>query len=127
MRDEVLAAARAMLDLGLTSGTAGNVSGRDGDRVVITAAAVPYGAMTVADLVELDLSGAVDFAAERKRLEKDLAAAETERSRAIAKLGNEAFLGKAPEAVVVKVRAQLEQAEADVERLEAQLAALPDA
>lgn len=59
MRDEVLAAARAMLDLGLTSGTAGNVSGRDGDRVVITPAAVPYGAMTAADLVELDLSGRV--------------------------------------------------------------------
>jgi len=76
--------------------------------------------------IELDLSGSIDVAAERKRLEKDLAAAETERSRALAKLGNEAFLGKAPEAVVAKVRGQLATAEADVERIEAALAALPD-
>jgi valyl-tRNA synthetase len=76
-------------------------------------------------VVELDLSGSIDVGAERRRLEKDLAVAETERSRALGKLGNEAFLGKAPDAVVAKVRGQLAAAEADVERIEAALAALP--
>jgi L-fuculose-phosphate aldolase len=38
MHDEVLAAAAAMLAQGLTTGTAGNVSARDGDTIVITSA-----------------------------------------------------------------------------------------
>jgi L-fuculose-phosphate aldolase len=59
VRDEVLETARRMLALGLTSGTAGNVSGRLGDRVVITPAAVPYDTMTGDDLVLLDLDGTV--------------------------------------------------------------------
>lgn len=59
MRDEVLAAAREMLALGLTAGTAGNVSGRDGDTVVVTPAGVDYRAMTEADLVVLGLDGGV--------------------------------------------------------------------
>jgi len=75
--------------------------------------------------VELDLSGAIDVAAERKRLQKDLAAAVKERDQATAKLGNEQFLGKAPEPVVAKIRARLSEAEADIGRLEAQLAGLP--
>jgi valyl-tRNA synthetase len=75
--------------------------------------------------VELDLSGAIDVAAERKRLEKDLAAARKEREQAQAKLGNEQFVAKAPEAVVDKIRGRLSGAEADVARLEGQLAALP--
>jgi valyl-tRNA synthetase len=77
--------------------------------------------------VELDLSGAIDVAAERKRLEKDLAAARKERDQAQAKLGNEQFLAKAPEAVVDKIRGRLSGAESDVTRLEGQLAALPPA
>lgn len=59
MRDEVLAAAREMLALGLTAGTAGNVSGRDGDTVVVTPAGLDYRTMTADDLVVLDLAGAV--------------------------------------------------------------------
>ncbi|GAA1828153.1 valine--tRNA ligase [Actinomadura chokoriensis] len=75
--------------------------------------------------VRLDTAGAIDVAAERKRLEKDLAAARKEVDQANRKLGNEAFMAKAPEAVVAKNRDRLAQAEADIARLESQLAALP--
>lgn len=77
--------------------------------------------------VTLDLSGAIDVEAERKRLTKDLGAAEKEKAQATAKLGNEAFLAKAPEKVVEKIRGRLEAAEADIVRITAQLAALPQA
>jgi valyl-tRNA synthetase len=76
--------------------------------------------------VELDLSGAIDVAAERARLAKDRAAAEKERDLNAGKLGNEAFTGKAPDAVVAKVRERLAAAEADLARIDAALAALPE-
>ncbi|MFG2824262.1 valine--tRNA ligase [Kitasatospora sp. NPDC048365] len=75
--------------------------------------------------VSLDLSGTIDVAAERKRLAKDLAAAEKEKAQTTAKLGNEAFLAKAPDDVVAKIRTRQEAAEADIVRITAQLAALP--
>ncbi|MFI0374158.1 valine--tRNA ligase [Actinomadura sp. 1N219] len=75
--------------------------------------------------VRLDTAGAIDVAAERKRLEKDLAAARKEVEQVGRKLGNEAFMAKAPEAVVAKNRDRLAQAEADIRRLESQLTALP--
>ena len=75
--------------------------------------------------MELDLSGVIDVAAERRRLEKDLAAAEKERAQAQGKLGNEQFVSKAPAEVVDKIRGRLAAAEADVARITAQLAALP--
>jgi len=77
--------------------------------------------------VELDTAGAIDVAAERKRLEKDLAAARKEVEQTRRKLDNADFLAKAPEAVVAKNRARLAQAEADIARLESLLAALPKA
>jgi valyl-tRNA synthetase len=52
--------------------------------------------------VELDLAGTVDVAAERKRLERDLAAARKEAQSMTAKLGNEAFTAKAPAEVIEK-------------------------
>ncbi len=55
-------------------------------------------------VVELDTSGTVDVAAERRRLEKDLAAAEKELKGTSAKLDNDAFLAKAPADVVDKIR-----------------------
>jgi valyl-tRNA synthetase len=76
-------------------------------------------------VVELDLSGTIDVAAERARLGKDLAAARKERETNAAKLGNEAFTSKAPEAVVAKVRERLAAAEGDVARITAALDALP--
>lgn len=75
--------------------------------------------------VEIDTAGAIDVAAERKRLEKDLAVAQKEAAQVAAKLGNEQFMSKAPDAVVVKVRARAEHAAEDIVRLEAQLKALP--
>jgi valyl-tRNA synthetase len=75
--------------------------------------------------VELDLSGTVDVAAERKRLQKDLAAAQKELTQTEAKLGNEAFIAKAPEHVVDKIKVRQETAVADIDRITARLAALP--
>ena len=75
--------------------------------------------------VELDLSGTVDVAAERKRLQKDLAAAQKELSQTEAKLGNEAFIAKAPAQVVDKIKLRRETAVADIDRITARLAALP--
>ncbi|WP_420802706.1 valine--tRNA ligase [Streptomyces cavernae] len=77
--------------------------------------------------VALDLSGTIDVAAERKRLAKDLAAAEKEKARAEAKLGNEAFLAKAPDNVVENIRTRLAKAEEDIVRLQNQISNLPPA
>ncbi|MFJ6697753.1 valine--tRNA ligase [Streptomyces sp. NPDC091272] len=84
-------------------------------------ASLPVAGATVA----LDLSGTIDVAAERKRLTKDLEAAKKEVTQAHAKLGNEAFLAKAPDNVVDKIRGRLSKAEADITRITAQLEALP--
>lgn len=77
--------------------------------------------------VELDTSGTVDVAAERKRLEKDLAVAEKELAGTSNKLGNEAFLAKAPDHVVEKIRARNAVAKEEIERISARLAGLPEA
>jgi valyl-tRNA synthetase len=74
--------------------------------------------------VELDTSGTIDVAAERRRMEKDLAAARSEAEQTERKLGNAAFTSKAPEPVVAKTRQRLEAARADISRLEERLAAL---
>jgi valyl-tRNA synthetase len=57
--------------------------------------------------VELDVAGTVDVAAERRRLEKDLAAARKEAEQAERKAGQRRLHGKAPAAVVDKTRARL--------------------
>jgi valyl-tRNA synthetase len=74
--------------------------------------------------VELNLAGTVDVEAERKRLERDLAAARKEAQSMTAKLGNEAFTAKAPADVIDKSRARLAAAESDIARLESRRAAL---
>ena len=74
--------------------------------------------------VELDVAGAVDVAAERRRLEKDLAAARTEAGQAERKLANADFTAKAPAAVVDKTRARLDAARSDITRLEHRLEGL---
>ncbi|MFJ7986797.1 valine--tRNA ligase [Streptomyces sp. NPDC096351] len=86
-------------------------------------ASLPVAGATVA----LDLSGTIDVAAERKRLAKDLAAAEKEKAQANGKLGNEAFLAKAPDNVVDKIRTRLAKADEDIARIQTQLANLPQA
>jgi ribulose-5-phosphate 4-epimerase/fuculose-1-phosphate aldolase len=58
--EDVLDAAKGMLERGLVSGTAGNVSGRiDENRVCLTPSSVPYETMTLDDLVITDLDGNV--------------------------------------------------------------------
>jgi valyl-tRNA synthetase len=75
--------------------------------------------------VALDTRGTIDVAAERARLAKDRAAAEKERAGALAKLGNEAFLAKAPDHVVAGIRERLAAAEAELARVSAALDVLP--
>ncbi|MDA3638325.1 valine--tRNA ligase [Mycobacterium xenopi] len=75
-------------------------------------------------VVELDTSGVVDVAAERRRLEKDLAAAQKELESTTAKLANHDFLAKAPPAVVEKIRARQQLARDEADRIAARLAAL---
>lgn len=86
-------------------------------------ATLPVAGATVA----LDLSGTIDVAAERKRLTKDLDAARSEVAQANGKLGNEAFVAKAPDHVVEKIRGRLTKAEADIARIQGQLDGLPAA
>lgn len=94
----------------------------EGDNFSATAT-LPVGGATVA----LDLSGTIDVGAERKRLAKDLAAAEKEKAQANGKLGNEAFLAKAPDQVVEKIRTRLAKADEDIARIKEQLERLPEA
>jgi valyl-tRNA synthetase len=82
-------------------------------------------AVTGGITVDLDTRGAIDVAAERARLEKDRAAAEKEAAQTRAKLDNAAFVGKAPEAVVAKIKDRRAKAEADLARITAALNALP--
>ena len=74
--------------------------------------------------VELDVAGVIDVAAERRRMEKDLAAARSEAEQAARKLDNADFTAKAPEAVVAKTRQRLEAATADIARIEQRLGML---
>jgi valyl-tRNA synthetase len=74
-------------------------------------------------LVELDTSGTVDVGAERRRLEKDLAAAQKELAGTAAKLGNDAFLAKAPASVIDNIRTRQGLARDEVDRITARLAA----
>jgi valyl-tRNA synthetase len=75
-------------------------------------------------VVELDTSGTIDVAAERRRLEKDLAAAHKELDSTTAKLGNADFMAKAPEAVVDKQRERQRVAREEADRITARLAGL---
>ncbi|MGA9873725.1 MAG: valine--tRNA ligase [Rhodococcus sp. (in: high G+C Gram-positive bacteria)] len=74
--------------------------------------------------VELDTSGTVDLVAERARLVKDLAAAEKELAQTTAKLGNEAFLAKAPDAVVDKIKSRQQIAQEEIARITSRLEAM---
>ncbi|MGF6889505.1 valyl-tRNA synthetase [Nocardia sp. GAS34] len=83
-------------------------------------AVLPIGQATVS----LDLSGAIDVEAERRRLTKDLAVAQKELDNTQRKLGNKNFLAKAPDDVVQGIRDRGTKAEQDIRRIEEQLASL---
>jgi valyl-tRNA synthetase len=77
--------------------------------------------------VEIDTSGAIDVAAERARLGRDLAVAQKEFDQAEKKLANPKFVERAPAEVVEGIRARHAAAESEIERVRARLAALPSA
>ncbi|MDQ1486713.1 MAG: valyl-tRNA synthetase [Actinomycetota bacterium] len=91
------------------------------------AAAVVVGHGDRAIRVALDLSGTIDVVKERARLEKAHDAARGEIALAETKLANSEFTAKAPAAVIDKMRARLQDAQAEVSRLRSQLDALPPA
>ena len=77
--------------------------------------------------VELDTSSGIDVAAERRRLEKDRAAAVADAEATERKLANSSFVDRAPAEIVAKSRARLAAAQAEIARLDERLAALPQA
>jgi valyl-tRNA synthetase len=72
--------------------------------------------------VYVPLEGLVDFAAERARLNKELAKLDKETAPSKKKLANQGFLSKAPAEVVEKERAKLAEAEDKIARLKENLA-----
>ena len=89
--------------------------------------ALPAGSDQVTVRVELDTSGAIDVAAERARLGRDLAAAQKELEQADRKLTNPKFVEKAPADVVDGIRSRRAAAVLETERITGRLAALPNA
>ncbi len=76
--------------------------------------------------VELDTAAAIDVAAERRRLEKDLSAARADVAQTEQKLANPSFVERAPEAVVARSRERLAAAQAEIARLEERIGTRPD-
>jgi valyl-tRNA synthetase len=87
-----------------------------------TAAEAPRGAVTIAvggASLCLPLAEVIDIAAERERLAKAIARLSKEAAGLRAKLGNPAFVEKAPEEVVDEQRARLEGTEEEIAILKA--------
>jgi len=66
----------------------------------------------------------VDVAAEKVRLSKEIARLEGEITKAQGKLSNEAFVAKAPPAVITQERARLADFESTLDKVRGQLARL---
>ena len=77
--------------------------------------------------VELDTSGTVDVAAQRRRLGKELAVAEQELAATTSRLDNAAFVAKAPAEVVEKIRARQQRAGEEITRVTVRLKGLAGA
>ena len=76
--------------------------------------------------VSIPLNELVDFAAELARLQKELAAAVSDREFVTKKLTNEKFVSKAPEQVVNAEREKLKKAQAKISQLEAEISDLKE-
>lgn len=59
LRDDLVATAKRMSDLGLTPGMSGNVSVRSPAGLLVTPSGMPYGELRPDDLVEMKLDGAI--------------------------------------------------------------------
>ena len=90
--------------------------------------APPNALALVGDLkVMVPLAGLIDLAAERARLEKEVARREQELTRLAGKLGNPNFVDKAPEEVVARERQKQQDAQAALATLREQLASIESA
>ncbi|MFN7107597.1 MAG: valine--tRNA ligase [Brevundimonas sp.] len=92
-----------------------------------SAEAAPTGAVTFVSggsTVALSLAGIIDLTAERARLEKEIAAFESDIGHVNKKLGNPNFVSRAAPEVVDEQRAKLAEAEAGKVKLQAALARL---
>ena len=69
----------------------------------------------------IPLAGLIDKAAEQARLQKNIQKLEQETQRLNAKLGNENFVARAPQAVVDKEKGKLADNESALASLRAQL------
>ena len=77
--------------------------------------------------VMVPLAGLIDLDAERARINKEASKAQQELEKIEKKLGNKAFVAKAPEAVVAKERTRAEELQASLQTLKGQIAALSSA
>jgi len=77
--------------------------------------------------VMVPLAGLIDLDAERARINKEVGKAQQELEKIEKKLGNEAFVAKAPEAVVAKERTRADELQATLRTLEGQIEALSNA
>jgi len=104
------------------------VSLRLGEVRGVSAGARPAGKVTTAVVrgkeLFLPLENVIDVAAERARLEKELAKAQKERDFLVNRLANQGFVANAPPALLDETRAKLALAEEAVANLEKALAAL---
>lgn len=57
LREQLLATARKLSELGLNRGTAGNVSVREGAGFLVTPSGMPVDSMTPQDMVQMDFAG----------------------------------------------------------------------
>ena len=105
-------------DLILTLGRVSEVGSAD---------AAPTGAVTFVSggsTIALSLAGVIDLTAERARLEKEIAAFDSDIGHVNKKLGNPNFVSRAAPEVVEEQRAKLAEAEAGKVKLQAALARL---
>ena len=82
--------------------------------------APPEGAVQLlvrGEVVALPLKGVVDLAAEKARLDKEIAKADADIKRVDAKLGNEKFVANAPDEIVEEEKEKREAAVARKEKI----------